>query len=802
MSGIRPQTMTKLSSDYSFARRSVVILAAALVISLKGIVGSADAQTLAIQGDHFTVDGQARFLTFLSYFDAMRATSLAGDFAFIKTDAGFDGVRIFPNWWHYNGTPSGCPSAANDTLFANNGSIRGDNGDVDPPSGPLLRLHEVLRAAQAQRLIVDLSFARETVPAPGDLDVAEYTQALRRIAFLLREYRNVLIDIQNERDNGSAAMHLTWEQVRAIKTAIKEVDPTRVVTASNAGDVPAIAGITPATPNGDVSGAGGATGFTLLSEVDVVAYHDPRVAGWQDRTTEVVQQLRRIAEVSAKPVYLQEPTRWRNQTNSCGGAETTLQSDPDPAHFRTALQRAKEAGAAAWTFHTQRAFRLATGSLQQRITELGASDAERMLYLGGSGVDKLTATGGVWPVNQLLTVSVSGPGRVLSDLGGISCTSTGGTCSATFAQNTAVTFSTLPDAGARFDGWDLMSGEEPSCAGTPACQVIVRAPTSLGARFSVVPVESIEYYHTDALGSIRAVTGGAPTVWHDFLPFGERVGGSAFDPAVTRRLFAGNERDAETGFDYLGARFYASQTGRLTTVDPVQGALGDPQTFNRYAYARNNPLRYVDPTGRYDVDLACLANEKCKKESERFEEQRKRAMNSRSKEVADAAAAYGERDDHNGIVVNFLDRKGIESTCGNDAAGCVKSGGSAFSVKADGKSMQVSAKVFLMSGKDSGELQRILVHEGSHVQDRVAYVGSFSFDTQSFDAAKNVTVQQTEFKAYSIELLVDPSVAHPLRDKMPVLTDQKINDFLGKSDLYKTRLNNKMFETKHDKPRN
>jgi RHS repeat-associated protein len=52
---------------------------------------------------------------------------------------------------------------------------------------------------------------------------------------------------------------------------------------------------------------------------------------------------------------------------------------------------------------------------------------------------------------------------------------------------------------------------------------------------------------------------------------------------------------------YVGARYYASQTGRFTTVDPyldAQKALVDPQQWNRYAYVRNNPLRYVDPDGR------------------------------------------------------------------------------------------------------------------------------------------------------------------------------------------------------------
>jgi RHS repeat-associated protein len=52
---------------------------------------------------------------------------------------------------------------------------------------------------------------------------------------------------------------------------------------------------------------------------------------------------------------------------------------------------------------------------------------------------------------------------------------------------------------------------------------------------------------------------------------------------------------------YFGARYYGSKIGRFTTVDPAytwQENLVDPQRWNRYAYARNNPLRYVDPDGR------------------------------------------------------------------------------------------------------------------------------------------------------------------------------------------------------------
>ena len=56
--------------------------------------------------------------------------------------------------------------------------------------------------------------------------------------------------------------------------------------------------------------------------------------------------------------------------------------------------------------------------------------------------------------------------------------------------------------------------------------------------------------------------------------------------------------------DYLLARYYASGQGRFTSVDPFIASErpGNPQSFNRYSYTLNNPLRFVDPTGLVDQD--------------------------------------------------------------------------------------------------------------------------------------------------------------------------------------------------------
>ena len=112
--------------------------------------------------------------------------------------------------------------------------------------------------------------------------------------------------------------------------------------------------------------------------------------------------------------------------------------------------------------------------------------------------------------------------------------------------------------------------------------------------------EEVVFYHTDAVGSVRMITGptGNVIARYDFTPFGE-----TWDPQPNsdRLQFGGKEFDAETKLNYFGARYFRPESGRFLSVDPKLGAevaLMDPQRWNRYSYVGNRPTRLVDPDGR------------------------------------------------------------------------------------------------------------------------------------------------------------------------------------------------------------
>jgi RHS repeat-associated protein len=114
------------------------------------------------------------------------------------------------------------------------------------------------------------------------------------------------------------------------------------------------------------------------------------------------------------------------------------------------------------------------------------------------------------------------------------------------------------------------------------------------------------YFHfTDWLGTRRyeANSAGALSETCTNLPFGDSQSCTG-TPDATEQHFTSKEHDTESGLDYFGARYYANVLGRFNSADPGPYIAADPQTWNRYAYSRNDPTNYIDPSGKYFVVAA------------------------------------------------------------------------------------------------------------------------------------------------------------------------------------------------------
>lgn len=129
---------------------------------------------------------------------------------------------------------------------------------------------------------------------------------------------------------------------------------------------------------------------------------------------------------------------------------------------------------------------------------------------------------------------------------------------------------------------------------------------------------SYHYNLTDWLGTKRMQTTANGNVEETCVsyPFGDGLScvGSA---DATEQHFTGKDRDAETGLDYFGARYYSSNFGRFMTpdwaaapTDVPYAQFGDPQSLNLYGYVNNNPNTGIDGDGHVvTMQNGVLAND-------------------------------------------------------------------------------------------------------------------------------------------------------------------------------------------------
>ena len=119
----------------------------------------------------------------------------------------------------------------------------------------------------------------------------------------------------------------------------------------------------------------------------------------------------------------------------------------------------------------------------------------------------------------------------------------------------------------------------------------------LGLVYAVTNGGSLGVYHTDGLGSVRAITDANGNLVEAYLTdaFGVSLG---TEGTVTQPFgFTGQQQDTESGLYYLRARYYSPTLGRFISRDPTFGSITNPLSLNRFGYALDNPGLLVDPSG-------------------------------------------------------------------------------------------------------------------------------------------------------------------------------------------------------------
>lgn len=103
-------------------------------------------------------------------------------------------------------------------------------------------------------------------------------------------------------------------------------------------------------------------------------------------------------------------------------------------------------------------------------------------------------------------------------------------------------------------------------------------------------------YHTDGLGSVRAITDSTGSVVQTYQTDEFGIPTQAQGASPQPFGYTGEQVDA-TGLVYLRARMYDPSSGRFLQRDPLAGHVRIPFSLNRFTYAVNSSLNRTDPSG-------------------------------------------------------------------------------------------------------------------------------------------------------------------------------------------------------------
>jgi len=279
-----------------------------VIVLLPCLLAAAQGPVLGVEGSSFTFDGKPVFLLGASYYGALGIEEPA----FIDRDladlaaCGINWIRVWATWDYGENNVS---------------AVGPDGGPREPYMGRLL---ELCRKAGERGMAVDVTVTRGKAPVfPSNL--AEHRAVMSALAERLKPFRNVYFDVGNERNIGDAR-HVPMNEVGELISLVKGIDPGRLCTASQGGDI----------PEKELAA------YLDVGRIDFLCPHRPRTADTPGSTAartrvylEAMKQSGRVV-----PMHYQEPFR-----------RDYGEWNPRAADFLLDLAAAREGGAAGWCFH-------------------------------------------------------------------------------------------------------------------------------------------------------------------------------------------------------------------------------------------------------------------------------------------------------------------------------------------------------------------------------------------------------------------------------------------------------------------
>jgi hypothetical protein len=286
------------------------LLLAVVLVVCSAATAAEPATVLGIEGTAFTLNGKKTFLLGISYYAGLGAADgqIRADLDSFR-EAGFNWLRVWVTW----------PGFGND--------VSAVDAEGQPREKYLKKLQFLVAEADQRGLVVDVTFSRGDGKngSPHLPTMKAHRRAVETVTTALKDRRNWYLDLANER-NIRDARHVSFDELKELRTVARKIDPHVPITASSGGDM----------SRDEVRES------LVTARLDFLAPHRPRGADSPKQTEAKTREYLKWAVDLSKPVpvHYQEPFR-----RGYG------RFDPKADDFLTDLKGAKAGGAAGWCLH-------------------------------------------------------------------------------------------------------------------------------------------------------------------------------------------------------------------------------------------------------------------------------------------------------------------------------------------------------------------------------------------------------------------------------------------------------------------